>query len=160
VTRRLFASLVLISLFAAVALAACAETPRPTATNVSFNPTPAGGAPTQPSESPTAGETPTPPPPPPVGDPARGGQLFSSNGCSGCHSVAANTLVGPGLAGVHARAETRTSLSADDYIRESIREPNAFVVEGFTSPSLMPASFGSLPGQDIEDLLAYLKTLE
>ena len=141
-----------------MAFAACAEAPEPTATNVSFNPTPAGGEPTQSSASPTPGPVATPTQAPAEGDPGRGEQLFASNACSGCHSTGSDTRVGPGLSGIGARAETRTSLSGDDYIRQSIREPGAFVVEGFAN--LMPAIFANLPDQDIADLLAYLKTLE
>ena len=90
----------------------------------------------------------------------RGQALFSSNGCSGCHSTGSNTLVGPGLAGVLDRAGSRVpGLSAEQYITQSVREPNAYVVEGFTSPTLMPP-FSGLSDQQIADLIAFLGTLE
>jgi cytochrome c1 len=49
-------------------------------------------------------------------------------------------------------------LSADEYLRQSIREPGAFTVPGF-SPGLMPP-FTGLTDQQVNDLIAYLKTLE
>jgi cytochrome c2 len=92
------------------------------------------------------------------GDPVANGQaLFASNGCSACHSTGSSVVVGPGLAGVGDRAGTRVSgLSADDYIRQSVRDPMAYVVEGFNP--LMP-SFSTLSDAEINDLIAYLKTL-
>ena len=48
-------------------------------------------------------------------------------------------------------------LSADEYIAASITDPKAFIVEGM--PDAMPDSFGSLSDSDVEDLVAYLNTL-
>jgi len=84
-----------------------------------------------------------------------GKNLFVS--CSACHATDGNKAVGPGLGGVYARAGDRTSLDADAYIEQSIREPAAFVVDGF-SP-LMP-SFDYLSESDVTNLIAYLKTLD
>ena len=91
-----------------------------------------------------------------AGNPAVGETLFVSETCSGCHSTGADSLVGPGLAGLESRAGTRTSLDADAYIEQSIRESNAFVVEGF--PPIMP-SFASMDEAKLKDIIAYLKTL-
>ncbi len=88
------------------------------------------------------------------GDSAVGEVLFSN--CSACHSTGEDTVVGPGLAGVYDRAGTRTSLDAEAYLVQSIREPSVYLVEGFAA--LMPA-FDQLSDQDIQDLIAYLKTL-
>jgi cytochrome c oxidase subunit 2 len=105
----------------------------------------------------TSAATPTPVP---GGDPVAAGMaLFQANACSGCHSTGTNTIVGPGLAGIGDRAATTApGLNADAYITQSIREPQAFIVEGFSAPSPMPA-FGSLSDTDISNLIAYLKTL-
>lgn len=159
-TRRLFSLTLLIAGLAMTALAACAESPEPTATPVDFEPTAAGEQPTQPAATPTSGAGPaaTPTQASGGGDASRGEQLFASNGCSGCHSTGSDDLVGPGLAGVGERAATRTDLSADEYLHQSIVDPGAFVVDGFSN--LMPGTFSSLPDQDIDDLVAYLKTLE
>jgi hypothetical protein len=70
--------------------------------------------------------------------------------------------VGPNLTGISRRdlpreRPGRTWPDVAAYIRESIRNPQAYVVPGFPDPSPMPSAemFG-LSGQDIEDLLAYL----
>jgi cytochrome c oxidase subunit 2 len=95
--------------------------------------------------------------PPAAGGPARGQELFITNGCSGCHSTGDNTVIGPGLKGVHTRAgERKPGTSADDYIKESLRAPAAFVVPGF-APVMPP--FAGLSDTDIADLVEYLKTL-
>ncbi|HEY63384.1 MAG TPA: cytochrome C, partial [Caldilineae bacterium] len=45
--------------------------------------------------------------------------------------------------------------SAEDYIRESILSPKAFVVEGFQP--LMPQNYGEqLSQQELDDLVAFL----
>jgi sulfur-oxidizing protein SoxX len=102
-----------------------------------------------------------------AGDSARGEELFhqttigSLPGCVTCHSLTPDqVLVGPSLAGVASRAGSRVSgESAEEYLRQSIVNPNAFVVDGF-SEGLMPAGFGDeLSDQQLSDLVAYLLTL-
>ncbi len=92
------------------------------------------------------------------GDAANGETLFVSNGCTACHNTTSDdTLVGPGLLTIADRAGSRVEgMSAVEYIQHSIREPSAFIVEGF--PPAMPP-FGSLSEQDLNDLTAYLLSL-
>lgn len=87
----------------------------------------------------------------------RGSQLFVSVGCNACHSLDADvTIVGPSMAGIADRAATRTSLSADDYLRESINEPEAFIVPDFPNSMVIP----KLDADQVDDLIAYIKTIE
>ncbi|CAI8035851.1 Cytochrome c oxidase subunit 2 [Geodia barretti] len=87
----------------------------------------------------------------------RGEQLFISIGCNACHSLDADTtIVGPSLIGIADRAGTRTSLSADDYMRQSINDPGAFLVDGFTNAMVVP----KIPPNQVDDLIAYISTLE
>ena len=87
----------------------------------------------------------------------RGSQLFVSVGCNACHSLDAEvTIVGPSMAGIADRAATRTSLSADDYLRESINEPEAFIVPDFPNSMVIP----KLDADQVDDLIAYIKTIE
>ncbi len=89
---------------------------------------------------------------------ASGEAVFAPNACVACHSTGENTVVGPGLAGVGERAATEVAgQSADEYLDEAIRDPGAYLVDGF--PNAMPASFGNLPDADISDLIEYLKSL-
>jgi nitric oxide reductase subunit C len=106
---------------------------------------------------------------------ARGQALFEGKAaCATCHAVAGDTiLVGPPLAGVARRAPERLAdaryaghaRAAQDYLRESILEPSAYLVAGerFATPggvSLMPAGYGtSLTPAEVDDLVAYLAAL-
>ena len=133
-------------------IAACSEVAVPTQEPVEFNPTAASEVDREdaPETEPVAKV--------PVasgGDADAGENLFTS--CSACHSTDDNKVVGPGLAGVYDRAGSRTSLDADAYIEQSIREPGAFVVDGY--PAVMP-SFDYFSADDVDNLIAYLKTLE
>lgn len=102
----------------------------------------------------------------PVGDATRGDTLFHGKGdggkfpCSACHSLTAGqTLVGPSLAGIAARgATTLAGYSAEQYVHESVVQPNAHVVEGFSS-GIMPQTFGAqMTKQELADIIAFLMT--
>ena len=105
-----------------------------------------------------------------VGDAANGEALFAKTtvgsanapGCVTCHSLETDVvLVGPSMAGVATRAETAVSgMTAEEYLRQSIVEPNAEVTEGFVE-GIMYQNFGTdLEEENINDLTAYLLTLK
>jgi len=94
----------------------------------------------------------------------RGLGLAKSQGCAACHSTDGSTLVGPtwkGLYGSQVTLTDGTTVTADDaYLRESILDPNAKIVKGF-APNLMPPTFGkTLTADQINDLIAYIKSLK
>jgi hypothetical protein len=98
----------------------------------------------------------------PAGDASQGQTEFNSQPCFSCHSLQPDqTLVGPSLAGVGARAASRKpGYSPELYLYESLTHPDAYVVEGF-QPGLMPATFGqSLTPQQQADLIAFLLSQE
>ncbi len=113
---------------------------------------------------PTPGPTPTPGgvPEPGQGDSASGQTLFASQGCSACHSVGSNTIVGPGLGGIGTRAATRKEdlLTGGQYLYQSIIDPSAYVVQGFSDGIMLPIFGDTLSEQEINDLIAYLLTLK
>ena len=91
---------------------------------------------------------------------AQGKQLFASNGCAGCHTLAAagaSGTVGPDLDKVVSdAAKYAKGRPAAAYIRESIVTPNAFVVPGFPKGT-MPQTFGQqLSPQQIDSLVQFL----
>ncbi len=91
---------------------------------------------------------------------ALGQRLFGQN-CAACHAQSGEgVIVGPSLAGIAERAESRvTGEDAHDYIVESIVDPEAYLNEGFDN--LMPATFGdTLNEEQIEALVAYLYLLK
>jgi len=95
---------------------------------------------------------------PSVGDPAAGQTVFTNSGCVACHTIEgvprAVGKIGPELTHVATNAVTRKGLSAEEYIRESIENPGAFVVDGFAP--LMPNLLGSMTDQEFENLVAFL----
>ena len=91
----------------------------------------------------------------PAPDPGR--LVFSTKGCSGCHTIegTSKATIGPDLTHIATVAATRKApLSAEEYILESIKEPGVFLVEGFEP--LMPELAGSIAKGELEDLLAFL----
>jgi cytochrome c551/c552 len=97
-----------------------------------------------------------------------GRELFASPvlgnraGCITCHSLEPDvTLVGPSMAGVGGRADDRVeALDATSYLRQSIVEPNAYVVDGFDD-DVMPGDYVlSLNDQQIEALVDYMEGLK
>jgi mono/diheme cytochrome c family protein len=97
----------------------------------------------------------------PASDAGQGRTLFQAN-CATCHSTAeAVLLVGPSLAHIATVSQTRIEgLSAKDYLRESIVNPNAYTVEGFLEGT-MQQNFGqTLTSDEVNQIVAYLMTLE
>ncbi|MGE5601848.1 MAG: c-type cytochrome [Nitrososphaerales archaeon] len=101
-----------------------------------------------------------------AGDAKAGETLFASAtigsnpGCKTCHSIDGSKLVGPSLQGIATRAgSTVQGESAEQYIRTSITDPNAHVVEGFAQ-GVMPSFKTVLSDAQLNDLVAYLMTLK
>lgn len=107
----------------------------------------------------------------PEGDATRGEQLAVAQGCAGCHI---SQQIGPpwmstdSQPGIGTRAEERytqpdytgNAESAQQYLLESIVQPNIFVVEGF-QPNIMPQNYGDLiTDQQAADIIAYMLTLK
>lgn len=134
-------------------LSACTEVPVPTATPVTFNPTPAVKDSRVPSNRSDNSVITTR-----ADDPISGENLFINLGCNACHSTGEDKVIGPGLKGVFTRAQTRSSMSSEDYLIQSIKYPGEFLVEGYEN--LMPTTFTDLPESDLKDIIAYLKTLD
>ncbi|HEX5164705.1 MAG TPA: cytochrome c [Thermomicrobiales bacterium] len=96
------------------------------------------------------------------GDAANGQALATSNGCTGCHSIDGSATVGPswkGLYGHEVKLSDGSTVTADDaYITESIHDPGAKIVDGFQN--IMPPTFANMSESDVNDIIAYIKTLE
>jgi mono/diheme cytochrome c family protein len=117
--------------------------------------------------SPEAGGSPTAPA---TGSPAGGGedlaatgqQLATTNGCTGCHSIDGAAGAGPtwqGLYGHEVTLSDGSTVTADDaYIAESIHDPSAQIVEGFSD--IMPKTFADWSDDQVNAIIAYIKTLE
>lgn len=95
--------------------------------------------------------------------PPEGDQVFAKYGCTACHAVDGTQGVGPALNGLVARGtETLadgSSVTVDDnYLRESIMDPNAKVVNGF-APA-MPTFAGRMEDREVTAVIDYIKSLD
>ncbi|MGE5612452.1 MAG: cytochrome c oxidase subunit II [Bacillota bacterium] len=94
--------------------------------------------------------------------PAEAGRMFyERRGCMQCHSTDGSRLIGPSfkdLFGHEVSYSGGKKLVADEnYIRESIYEPAAKIVDGFDN--VMPSFKSSLSDKDVTALIAYLKSI-
>lgn len=107
----------------------------------------------------------------------RGQQFAAELGCSGCHSSDGTAGAGPTWQGIYlheVQLDDGSTIVADDaYLRNSILNPNAQIVQGFNM-NVMPQNFedriAELQAQIlasegaeldvIADLIAYMQTLE
>jgi cytochrome c oxidase subunit II len=95
-------------------------------------------------------------------DPAAyGAKLYQNRGCASCHSINGEKRTGPTFQALygseHPLVSGETVKVDENYVRESILEPKAKVVAGY-SP-VMPSFKGQLSDDDIESIIAYLKSL-
>ena len=162
--KKLFLSVIFLILLSACAAAETAVTSTPV--NTAVPPTVAAVPPT---DTPPA-VTPEPEIALAPGDPQRGQDIFENGGahetykpqyyCGRCHSLDGSDGDGPTLQGIALVAGERVpGLTAEEYIRQSIMEPDAYVIEGYNH------SMGSILGkllseQEVNDLVAYLLTQE
>jgi cytochrome c oxidase subunit 2 len=88
--------------------------------------------------------------------------LYERQGCSTCHTVDGTPKIGPTWKGVfgteHALADGSKVVVDENYIKESIIDPNAKVVQGFV-PS-MPTYQGKLSPKQLDGIIAYIKSLK
>jgi cytochrome c oxidase subunit 2 len=94
---------------------------------------------------------------------AQGEQIFTANGCGGCHTftdAGTQSEVGPNLDELaKAAGEREEGKSPEDYVREAITDPNAFVTEGFQQ-GIMPQDYEQqLSPEEIDALVEYLLTV-
>jgi mono/diheme cytochrome c family protein len=96
---------------------------------------------------------------------AAGKTLYTSDNCSGCHSLTGAAGAGPSFKGLAGGATTLTSgktVTADDsYLARSIADPDAEIVKGYTAGLMAPAiaSFNlDQKPDDIRALIAFIKS--
>ena len=110
------------------------------------------------------------PAPAPVADVSleEGRTAFVKYGCLACHATerATGPKLGPTLAGVYGStrrfAEGKPPALADEaYLRQSIREPSAAIVEGYDRGGTgMPSFAGVLSNEQVESLILFIKSLK
>ena len=84
--------------------------------------------------------------------------IFVTAGCAGCHAfepAGSDAEVGPGLDDLAARAE-EAGQPLDEFIRDSIVDPNKVVAGGY-QPDVMPGTYeSSLSDEQLDALVQYL----
>ena len=77
--------------------------------------------------------------------------------CTTCHSLDGTVGLGPSLRGIAETAGTRIAgIGAEEYIRQSIIDTNAYIVDGFPE-SLMPVNFSeTLSAEELDAVIEYL----
>jgi cytochrome c oxidase subunit 2 len=95
--------------------------------------------------------------------PAEAGKiLYQRRGCSQCHSIDGTAGTGPSLKGIFGISVRMTGgrevLVDDNYIRESVLDPQAKIVAGYQP--VMSTYKGILSDDDITALIEFIKTLK
>jgi mono/diheme cytochrome c family protein len=102
------------------------------------------------------------------GNVSAGEELFAEKlvgvqpGCITCHSLEEGVvMVGPSMAGVGTRAGSAVpGESAEEYLLNSINNPDDHVVDGFAAGQMPVGLAGELSEQQKQDLVAYLMSLK
>ena len=86
--------------------------------------------------------------------------LYRQRGCANCHTLDGSAGTGPSFKGIYGRpVQLEGGLSVeveDNYIRESIFEPEAKIVKGYQP--VMPTYKGLLSDKDITAIIEFIKS--
>jgi nitric oxide reductase subunit C len=88
--------------------------------------------------------------------------IGSQAGCITCHSLEpGQVIVGPSMDGIGSRAGTTVAgMSAEDYLEESILDPDAYLVEGYPAGTMPQVWQDELTSEQVDQLIAYMLTLK
>jgi cytochrome c oxidase subunit 2 len=94
----------------------------------------------------------------------KGQKYYSDKGCVACHTVDGTPKVGPTWKGLFGQAghvvdDGQTVTVDENYIRESILNPNAKIVKGF-SKGVMPTFQGQITEDQLNALIEFIKSLK
>ncbi|RMD84914.1 MAG: cytochrome c oxidase subunit II [Candidatus Dadabacteria bacterium] len=88
--------------------------------------------------------------------------LYKKQNCFTCHSLDGSKIVGPSFAGIWGKKEALegggTATVDENYIEESIKNPAAKIVKGYSN--LMPSYKGQLTDQEIMGIISFIKSLK
>jgi len=91
-----------------------------------------------------------------------GQQLFQSLGCVSCHGANGEGGRGPALAGLFGSrvflTNNQTLIADEAYIRESIENPQAKIVNGFGP--IMPTFQGQVTPEQLIQIISFIKSLQ
>jgi cytochrome c oxidase subunit II len=94
--------------------------------------------------------------------PEKAGELLVKARCVACHSSDGSAGIAPTMKGLWGKHRVfvsgATAQAEENYIRESILNPAAKVVQGYDP--VMPTFQGQLKEDEIDNIIAYIKTLK
>jgi cytochrome c oxidase subunit 2 len=97
---------------------------------------------------------------------ATGKRIMQNIGCFACHTIDGTKMVGPSFKGVWGSTkivksgkEEREIVVDEAYVKQSIYDPNADVVDGYNK-GLMLSYESQLSDDDIGLIIEYLKTIK
>lgn len=95
----------------------------------------------------------------------KGEKLIRTKGCVACHSIDGSKKVGPTFKGIFGKkvkvmtdGKEREIAADEAYLKRSILEPSADIVRGYQP--IMPSFKDMLTGEEITDIITYLKGLK
>jgi cytochrome c oxidase subunit 2 len=92
----------------------------------------------------------------------QGKKLLNAKGCVSCHSIDGSVKLGPSFRGIYGKevalSNGTTVIADENYIRESIFEPRAQIVQGYEHIP-MPTFKGQMTELEMSAIITYLKTL-
>ena len=92
---------------------------------------------------------------------ARGKRLVEMHGCLDCHTTDGRDQIGPTWKSLYgspvALADGKVVVADEGYLRASVREPNAQIVEGYLPDIMLPLQ---LTDAEITSIVEYIKSLE
>lgn len=91
-----------------------------------------------------------------------GEKIFNSR-CLACHTVTETKGIGPGFKGIWGKEEVMADGSKvvidENYVRESILNPQARIVQGFPA-GVMPSFAGQLSEEELMGVIEFMKSLK
>ncbi len=91
----------------------------------------------------------------------KGGNLAAAKGCLGCHTANGKPGAGPTWKGLYGSqrefADGSTALADDAFIKNAIVNPKADIAKKF--PDAMPDMFKNLTEEELNAIVAYIKSL-
>ncbi len=92
--------------------------------------------------------------------------VINKNGCNACHTFDGSKLAGPSYKGLYGServvttgGEKRTVIADEEYLRRSIYQPNADIVDGYNK-GLMLSYKDQITEKELDQIIEYLKTLK
>jgi cytochrome c oxidase subunit 2 len=86
---------------------------------------------------------------------------YTKKGCNTCHSIDGRPMVGPSMKDLFGREEKMTDGTTqvvdENYLRQSILEPMAHIVDGYQP--VMPTYQGLMSTRELDAIIAYIKSL-